>query len=82
MTVPQVTLGGPIGTPTPKTLGGSHPMLTAEAMEPQEVCEPSPVRQGQPEMPAQTVCLEQETRGPSARAPTQLSSPPGMFLSC
>ena len=57
-------------------------MLTAEAMEPQEVCEPSPVRQGQPEMPAQTVCLEQETRGPSARAPTQLSSPLGMFPSC
>ena len=57
-------------------------MLTAEAMEPQEVCEPSPVRQGQPEMPAQTVCLEQGTRGPSARAPTQLSSPLGMFPSC
>lgn len=57
-------------------------MLTAEAMEPQEVCKPSPVREGQPETPAQIVCLEQATRGPSSRAPTQLSSPPGVFPSC
>ena len=57
-------------------------MLTAEAMEPREVCEPSPVREGQPETPAQIVCLEQATRGPSSRAPTQLSSPPGVFPSC